>query len=227
MKNKKIQRKKIFGTNPMPNAGSDLRKVHMSQIGSFIERFIGIEHEITPGKINASGKLIKKPNWGYGKLTYEPNPDAMVHEIGHLFLAPMGISLADYDNEMRAQFGHVIKTYGYLKQKRSLFEVMPMAMEQKIRRMAGLPPSQKHIVCNSVNDGPRTCLETGEIITNRVKKGKKVIDYIRCSRLLDYNALKRLRMIQEGILKFDVKRGWYYNNNIDAKINLRAMEVKS
>lgn len=221
-KNKKIQRDKVFGRTSMPNAGSNMRDKHMRHIQFYIESFLGIPNGVTDGKINAKGELILKPNWDNETLDYEPNPDAAVHEIAHLFLAPLGVSLKQYDNEMREQFGHIIKTYGYLKQKRSLFEVLPMAMEQKIRRLLGIPASDKHIKLRSRFDKPRTCLETGEVITDRVSRNGKWIDLIRCSRLLDAGCLERLEMILNGEIYFDVAKGWLYNSSIDAKINRRA-----
>lgn len=221
-KNKKLQRAKVFGLSAMPNAGTEMRNKHMKHIQYWIESFLGLPNGVTSGKLNAKSKLLLKPNWENNTLDYEPNPDAAVHEIGHLFLAPLGVSLEAYDSEMREQFGHVIQTYGFMKQKRSLFEVLPMAMEQKIRRLLGMPPSDKHIKLKSRFDRPRTCLETNEVITNRVRRGDKWIDLIRCASLLDAGCLERLEMILSGEILFDSTSGWYYNNSIDAKINRRA-----
>jgi hypothetical protein len=210
-------KQQIFGSNPMPNANSPMRKKHMSHIKNWIAGRLGLKNRVTKGKINASGKHILKPDWTTGYLEYEPNPDAAIHEVAHVFLAPIGVSLAEIQKEMDAQFGFAQSHYGYMKQKRTVFEVLPMAMEQKVRRLMGLPASTKFVKV-SKTDGPRTGIDTGLPIAVRV--GDK--DLIRCSKNLDAGCLERLEMILNGEIKFDKDKGWYYSNSIDAKINRRA-----
>jgi hypothetical protein len=214
--------KMIFGTNPQPPLSSSMRAKHMEHIQCFILERLHLDNEVTPGKINASGKLIKKPNWEYGKLTYEPNPDAMVHEIAHLILAPNNMGLAEYDNEMRRQFGEVNSKYGYMKQKRSLYETIPMGLEQKLRRRMGLPPSQKHVKVDK-NTPIRTAVETGEPIAvrllNAAGQGR---DLIRLSQNLNAAALTRLEQFDNGEIEFCAINGWTERQDINAKINRRA-----
>lgn len=207
----------VFGTTSMPAAKSKMRQKHMTHISTFIKSKFKLDNRVTKGKLNKSGKFIEKPDWTTGYLEYEPNPDAAVHELAHLVLAPMGMSLADIQKDMDLQFGFSISTHGYMKQKRTLFEVMPMAMEQKLRRLMGLPASTKFI---KVTEGqsPRLGIDTGLPIADRV--GDK--DLIRCSRNLDKGCLERLDMILNGEIVFDKVKGWYYSKDINAKINRRA-----
>lgn len=214
-------KQQVFGNNSMPAANSLMRKKHMSHIKTYILSKLGLKNRVTKGKVNSSGKHIMKPDWTTGFLEYEPNPDAAIHEVAHVFLAPIGMSLANIQKEMDAQFGYVQTQYGYMKQKRTVFEVLPMAMEQKIRRLMGLPASTKFVKVTQ-GDGPRLGIDTKQPIAVRV--GDK--DLIRCSKNLDKGCLERLEMILNGELKFDINKGWYYSNSIDAKINRRARLAK-
>lgn len=210
-------KQQIFGTNSMPPASSKMRQKHMFHIKSWIEKGLGLKNRVTKGKINASGKHILKPDWTTGFLEYEPNPDAAVHEVAHVFLAPIGTSLADIQKEMDAQFGFSQSHFGYMKQKRTVFEVLPMAMEQKVRRLMGLPASTKFVKVEK-GQGPRLGIDTNQPIAVRV--GDK--DLIRCSKNLDAGCLERLEMILNGEIKFDKDKGWYYSQDVNAKINRRA-----
>jgi hypothetical protein len=210
-------KQKITGLNPMPSVNSKARELHMKLIHNFIQDKIGLKNRVTSGKLNASGRHIMKPDWTTGYLEYEPNPDAAIHEVAHVFLAPMGMSLTDIQRDMDQQFGFVQSQYGYMKQKRTEFEVIPMAMEQKIRRMIGLPASTKFVKVND-GDAPRITVDTK--IECAVRVGNK--DLIRCSKNLPKGALKRLNDIQNGIIKFDITKGWFYSNDINAKINKKV-----
>lgn len=211
-------KQEIFGTNSMPPANSEMRKKHMRQINRFIKKQFGLKNRVTKGKYNSAGKFIEKPDWSTGYLEYEPNPDAAVHELAHLILAPMGMSLADIQKDMDAQFGYVQSTHGYMKQKRTLFEVLPMGMEQKLRRLMALPASTKFVKVDE-NAPVRTGIETGMPIAVRYDNK----DFIRCAKNLDAKCLERLEMVLNKEILFDVKKGWYYNNKcIHARINRRA-----
>lgn len=214
---------KKLGTTSTPSVNSPLRAKHMEVINKYGSKFV--KNRITKGKINKSGKHIMKPDWTTGFLEYEPNPDAAVHELAHLFLANEGMSLADIQRDMDSQFGYSITEFGYMQQKRTLFEVMPMGMEQKIRRRLGLPASMKHIKVASKNAPIRVLAEDGKTpIAKRVKaKNGQYVDLIRLSSNLDAGASKRLELIDLGILKFDAVRGWHESNSIDAKINKRGL----
>jgi hypothetical protein len=214
-------KQEIFGNNSMPSVNSKMRKKHMNHIKFWIRKELGLKNRVTKGKINASGKHIMKPDWTTGFLEYESNPDAAIHEIAHIFLAPMGVSLANIQKELDAQFGFSQSYYGYMKQKRTVFEVLPMAMEQKIRRLIGLPASTKFVKVFK-NQGPRLGVDTRQPITVRV--GDK--DFIRCSKNLDKKCLDRLEMILNGEIKFDKIKGWVFVNSINAKINKRARILK-
>lgn len=216
-------KQQIFGTNSMPPVNSEMRKKHMKQINIFIKKQFGLKNRVTKGKHNSAGKFIMKPDWSTGYLEYEPNPDAAVHELAHLILAPMGLGLSEIQKEMDSQFGFVQSNHGYMKQKRTLFEVLPMAMEQKLRRLMGLPASTKFIKVKET-DQIRTGVDTGMPIAVRV--GNK--DLIRSSRNLDNKCLERLEMVLNKEILFDSNKGWYYNNKcVHARINKRARLSKA
>lgn len=221
MKNAKEQKNKVFGKTAQPSVNSTLRAKHMKHIQEFITSSVGLKNEVTRGKLNASGKHIMKPDWTKGQLEYEPNPEAAVHELGHLYLMPMGMSLADCQENMDKQFGFVQTHFGYMKQKRTFFEISAMAMEQKIRRRAGLPASEKAIVVTDLTKA-RLSVDCKSSVANRIKKGNKTLDLIRCSKNLDKGCLERLEMIDNKEIVFDVNKGWIVNNDINAKINRRA-----
>lgn len=227
MKNKTIQREKVFGKTAMPANNSKMRDKHMSHIQTWVKKTFGIDNRITLGKYNSAGKFIKKPDWTTGFLEYEPNPDAAVHEIAHLLLANLGITLGEIQQEMDSQFGFSQSTFGYMQQKRSVFEVFPMGVEQLIRRRLGLPASTKHV--QVTEETPmRVAVEDNKTpIAKRVKlKNGKIVDYIRLSSNLDANARERIEMIDNGELIFDLKKGWIESQSIDAKINRRARLAK-
>jgi len=212
-KNKRIRMKQVWGSKSSPSSRSNMRQKHINHIINYLGDRFGLSARVTPGKLNKSGKFIKKPDWGTGHLEFEPNPDAAVHELGHLFLSNAPLKM--YQNEMDSQFGYVISEYGYMKQKSSLFEILPMAMENKIRRRLGLPAYSTGL---PLKDKPRTCVETGErygvIVGDR--------ELIRLSRNLDKGCLDRLQMIDNGELVYNPSVGWTESDSIDARINRRA-----
>lgn len=221
MRNLKKQKLEVFGKTAQPGVNTVLRKKHMQHIKNYIKNVVGLKNNVTKGKLNASGKHIMKPDWTKGQLEYEPNPEAAVHELGHLYLAPLGMSLADCQRNMDKQYGFVNSHFGYAQQKKSYFEVSAMAMEQKIRRRMGLPPSIKSVAVTDKTK-QRISVDCKSVIAERIVKGGKVLDLIRSSRNLDAGCLERLEMIDNGEIVFDVRKGWVQNNSIDAKINRRA-----
>lgn len=212
-KNAKLQRKAIFGSNAKPSMGP-LREKHMKHIRDFFKAAWGLKSRVTKGKFNKAGKHILKPDWTKGVLEYEPNPDAAVHEFAHLVLAPALTPLTQVQRDMDAQFGYLISEYGYMQQKRSYFEVLPMGMEQKLRRRLGLPAT---VVKVKAGRKPRLSLETGDPIAERVGK----FELIRSARNLDNGCLDRLAQIDNGELKWTAK-GWVESQSVDARINRRA-----
>lgn len=222
MKNKKLQRAKVWGRRSTPAARSSMREKHLKHIIQWCEKFLGVPARVTPGKFNQAGKFIKKPDWSSGFLEFEPNPDAAVHELAHLILATPGEGLAEIQRSMDKQFGFVIKHYGYMKQKRSAFEVLPMGLEQKLRRVLGLPPSM-HGVKVEAGAPIRTAVEDNKTpIAKRVKTRGGYKDLIRLSSNLDAGCLRRLDAVLNGELTFDVNRGWIPKRGVNARINRRA-----
>ena len=226
MKNKTIQRNKVFGKTAMPSSKSAMRDKHMKHIQEFVKRFFGIDNRVTKGKYNSAGKFIKKPDWTTGFLEYEPNPDAAVHEIAHLALATEGLGLGDIQKDMDAQFGFCQSSFGYMQQKRSIFEVFPMGMEQLLRRRMGLPASTKFVKVDESTPVRVAAEDNKTPIAKRINKNGKLIDLIRLSSNLDAGARERMEMIDNGEIVFDLHKGWVESNTIDAKINRRARLAK-
>lgn len=220
-KNVRKQKKRLFGTASTPQSGSVQRWLHMTHIQICIDRYLNVPNRMTPGRKNANGKHIDKPDWKSGYLEYQSNPDAAIHELGHLYLMPLGMNLSNCQIEMDAQFGHCISQYGFMTQKRTLFEVLPMAMENKIRRRFGLPACSIHIK----EDKTRTSVDNGTVIAVKAPRKGATVNLIRQTRLLNKDSLERLRMIDNGELIFDAERGWHLSECINSKINARARSM--
>lgn len=153
-KNVREQRRKVFGTNAMPAKSSKMHGKHMDSIGKFVKDFLGLELKPSGGKLDEEtgerrhtkkGKPqvgTDKPDWRSGDLEAQWNPDAAIHELGHLFLLPKGVGIEDAQKLMDKQYSDVQAQYGYQQQKRSKYETEPMAAEQIIRRVIGLPATE-------------------------------------------------------------------------------------
>lgn len=200
-KNKRIQRTKIFGKKSTQPVNSAMRDKHMTHIHDWIDKFIGVPNRVTEGKLNSAGVHVKKPDWGTGYLEYEPNPDAALHEIAHLILLPLGMGLTEGQRYLDDSFGYVASRYGYMKQKKSLFEIIPMGMEQKLRRLMGMPACTHNV---KPDNSPRLCVETGQRYTVIVKNK----ELLRLSSNLDKGCLNRLDDFITGKIKFNVDKGW-------------------
>jgi len=240
-KNVREQRKKVFGSKSQPGKGSKMRDKHMETIGMFADRFLGLQLNPSGGKIDeeTGGRRsdkpkvgVDKPDWRSGQLETQWNPEAAVHEMAHLMLLPQGIGLEDGQRLMDQQYKDVQRDYGYMKQKESRHEVQPMAAEQIIRRMMGLPASQ---VAKQVkpDDPERVAVEDGKTpIAQRVQRGKtrqgdaKYVDLLRLSQNLTPENRKTLTRRLSGQEVFHPEKGWHNAETSDAKINTRAEEEK-
>jgi len=237
-KNVREQRAKVFGRRSQPAKRSPMRDKHMQSISDFSEKFLGLKLNPSGGKIDEkTGERrdenpdigVDKPDWRSGQLESQWNPEAAVHELSHIFLLPKGVGLEDGQRLMDKQYADVQKKYGYMKQKRSEGEVQPMAAEQLIRRMLGLPASEVAVPVKA-GEPPRTGVEEpNREIATRVQRGKtrdgedKHVDLIRQVRLLNPDNRKRIHQIMTGQILFHPEHGWYDNPDVNAKINARAM----
>lgn len=219
-KNAKLQKKLIFGCKSTPPAKSAMREKHLKHISASFLNMLGIKSRVTKGKLNHAGKFIYKPDWTKGVLEFQDNPDAAIHEFAHLYLMPEGYDLPMFQRFMDEAWGWVNVKWGFMKQKRTYFEVLPMGLEQKLRRRLGLPASNVHIKVKR-GDPVRTSIETGQPIADRATIKGQTVDFIRCSRNLDPLSLERLDMIDCGELVW-TKFGWTKGISIDARINARA-----
>lgn len=229
-KNVREQKKKVFGTNAAPKAGSDMQKKHINHIKEFAKKFLDLKIHPSGGKIDPdTGKRrdkdaeagVDKPDWRSGHLEAQWNPDALIHEIAHLMLLPAGVGLEAGQELMDKQYGDVQRKYGYMKQKRSMGEVQPMAAEQLIRRAIGLPANRNAVPAAGEDAPPRTAVEDpSNIIGTRIKAGKnkkgedKWVDLIRQSRFLSpENKIRMERVFSKKII-FHPERGWVENPDL-------------
>jgi len=161
-----------------------------------------------------------KPDWRSGRLETQPSPDAAVHELAHLDLAPEGMPAPEFQSEMDRLWGESQTKYGHMQQKRTQGEIQPMSVENPIRREIGLPSNrttkpvkqQEHAL-----DDP----EQPRFVEGKDAKGKKAF-YDRQARLQSPATKERVQQVREGSLKFDPEIGWYRSTTPDALINLRA-----
>lgn len=226
-KNVREQKKKVFGTNSAPKAGSEMQEKHIAHISKFAKKFLGLDLKPSGGKIDVdTGKRknkdaeegVDKPDWRSGQLEAQWNPDAIIHELAHLMLLPQGVGLKQGQQLMDKQYGDVQRDYGYMKQKRSQGEVQPMAAEQLIRRVLGLPANRNSVAVPSKDAPPRVAVEDpNKVIGTRVKTGKnkagqeKWADLIRQSNNLSPENKERMHAVFSRKVVFHPEQGWIEN----------------
>jgi hypothetical protein len=222
-KNKKEKRAEAFGGwHTAPD--SDQRKKQMGALEQLGRKRYGLETERSPGKPNAKGKTIDKPHLMTGKLQHIGNPDSLVHEMGHVERAPKGQSLADYQVEMDREWGVQNVKYGFKQQARAKEEYETTALEQPLRRRAGLPAHLKE----TSNPDPKRDFavdEPNKKITHEVKlpSGRKAkLTGTSMNRSPEANT--RLDQVDRGELKYSADKGWHESHDINGKINRRARE---
>jgi hypothetical protein len=173
-------------------------------------------------KAKGTKRVDPKPDWRSGQLETQPSPDAAVHEVAHLDLAPEGMTAPQFQTEMDRLWGESQSKYGHMQQKKTRGEIQPMAIENPIRRELGLPANKqtKPVKENQgVLDDP-----TGQerrFVEGKDSKGRTVF-YDRQSRLQNPETRERRQQISEGSLKFDPQKGWHKVSDPNALINLRA-----
>jgi hypothetical protein len=177
-------------------------------------------------KEKGTKRVDPKPDWRSGQLETQPSPDAAVHELSHLDLAPEGMTAPKFQTEMDRLWGDSQSKYGHMQQKKTRGEIQPMSIENPIRREMGLPANKqtKPVTANqSVLDDP-----TGKekrFVEGKDANGKKAF-YDRQSRLQNQDTKDRRQQIQEGSLKFHPEKGWQQASDTNALINLRGRGLK-
>lgn len=229
-KNVREQKKKVFGTQAQPAKGSALREKTMSHLQDFVKRRYGLDLQPSGGKISEeTGERrdespevgVDKPDWRSGKFEAQWSPDAAVHEAAHLELMPEGVDLPGGQRLMDQQYADIQREHGYMKQKRSSFEKEPMALENPIRRRAGLPPTRRDVPVKA-GDPARTTVDTGEPAAVRVQRGKKLVDQMAHAKLMRPESRQRQEDIDQGIVRYSPTEGWHPSDESDALVNLRG-----
>ena len=233
-KNVRKQRKKVFGTSASPSPKSKQREKQMRHIQEKLtDRYKGsVPVRQTPGKLNAAGKLIDKPDWKTGNLEYQGNPDAAIHEAGHFEQIPEGRTMEEHQAHMDRRFGEINRDYGYLKAKQTQDEIQPQAAENPLRRRLGLPANTTEVLVTEPgkkrgrrpepgDEIPRA-LDTGDLMAVKGKKQGKDVFLRRQSRLLSDENRERLNQIDTGELVYDRDLGWIEGSSPDAKINQKV-----
>jgi len=160
-----------------------------------------------------------KPDWRSGRLETQPSPDAAVHELAHLYLAPEGMNPAAFQEHMDELWGESQKKYGHMQQKKTYGEIQPMSVENPIRRELGLPANR---ATKPVKQNEKALDYEGyRFVEGKDSTGKKVF-YDRQSRLMTPETRERVEQIREGSLKFHPSVGWFKDNSPDSLINLRG-----
>lgn len=229
-KNVREQKKKVFGTQAQPAKGSAMREKTMSHLQDFVKRRYGLDLQPSGGKISEeTGERrdenpdigIDKPDWRSGEFEAQWSPDAAVHEAAHLELMPEGVDLPGGQRLMDQQYADIQRHHGYMKQKQSSFEKEPMALENPIRRRAGLPPTKRDV---PVKEGApaRMTVDTGEPAAVRVQRGKKLVDQMAHAKLLRPESRQRQQDIDEGVIQYTPSEGWQPSSDPNALVNLRG-----
>lgn len=180
------------------------------------------EEKVRQEKVKQLGlkRVDPKPDWRSGQLETQPSPDAAVHELAHLDLAPEQMTAPEFQKEMDRRWGESQKKYGHMQQKKTQWEIQPMSLENPIRRELGLPANR---ATKPVSEGQAAIDDPTQqrFIQGKDSQGRTVF-YDRQSRLMNPETKERLAQIREGSLKFDPKSGWQPSSDVNALINLRG-----
>lgn len=169
----------------------------------------------------------EKPDWQSGFLETQPNPDAAIHELAHLVLAILGMSMSDFQVWMDREWGASQRENGHLQQKRTAGEVQPMALENLLRRRLGLPPHRSFKRVADPFLPVEQCIDgTGPRFFRARNNNGEMIDYMRATNLLSTDNRKQFEETELGILSYDKDNGWTESTSIHALINLRDRNEK-
>lgn len=164
-------------------------------------------------------RVDPKPDWRSGNLESQPSPDAAIHELAHLDLAPKGMNPADFQGHMDDLWGQSQSKYGHMQQKKTQGEIQPMSMENTIRRQLGLPANK---ATKPVKENQKVLdADQNRFVEGKDKKGQTAF-YDRQTRLQSPETKQRASDIKEGIVEFNPEKGWQDSSSSNALINLRG-----
>lgn len=239
----KIQRAKIFGERGDPGKNSAKGKAQMIALIKTAAKRYGLEVTPSKGKIEedgsrrdfdpkqVGGKL--KPDWRSNEMESQMNPQAISHEMAHLEISPEGKRLPTLQEEMDEGYADVASKFGG-RQKQTQGEIQPMAMENPLRRRAGVPafarpqyndPTMGKGKEPITEESPeRVALDTGEKYAVRLQDPEtgEMYDLIGLAKNASPPNLERLQAVDEGSMKFNKAKGWHKTSTPDALVNLRG-----
>jgi len=221
-KNVREQKKKVFGTSPMPTAESPMRQKVMDHVIKWAQKRYNMPIERSPGKLNAAGKIIDKPAMSQQSLQHIGNPASLIHELAHIEnMKESGMPPDQFQKWMDKRWAEINQQYGYKQQAREAEEYEAHGAENKIRRQLGLPAH------------PRPTKEPGKKRLFAADKPDKQIAMdvphkggTRRITGLSSNLDARKPKFEErqaGLEEFGPKTGWKPSMTPDALINRRAM----
>ena len=235
---------RLFGERGDPGKNSKKGIAQMQALIRLAAKRYGMEVVPSKGKIDeetgerkdfdpkqVGGKL--KPDWRSGELESQMNPQAIAHELAHLEIAEAGTSLANIQRAMDQDFREKASQFG-ARQKQTQGEIQPMAMENPLRRRAGVPAFARPQYNDPTmgkgkepiteHSPERTALDTGEKYAIRLRDPDtgETYDLIGRSANLNPANLERLQAVDEGSMKWHPKKGWQKVSTPNALINLRG-----
>jgi hypothetical protein len=139
-KNVREQRKKVFGSNPTPAVDSPARQKMMDHIVRYAQQRYNMPVERAPGKLNAMGEMIDKPELSNRSIQHIGNPASLLHELAHIeIMKDKGMDPNSFQKWMDKKWGQINVDYGYKQQAREAEEYESHGAETKMRRQLGLP----------------------------------------------------------------------------------------
>ncbi len=239
----KVERAKLFGEKGNPGKSSAKGKAQMIALIKTAARRYGLDVVPSQGKIEESGERRDfdpkqvggklKPDWRSNEMESQMNPQAISHEMAHLEISPEGKQLPTLQKDMDEGFADVASKFGG-RQKQTQGEIQPMAMENPLRRRAGVPAFARPQYSDPTmgkgkepitEESPeRTALDTGEKYAQRLTDPEtgEMYDLIGLSKNAAPANLERLMAVDEGSMKFGKGKGWHKTSTPDALINLRG-----
>lgn len=239
----KVERARIFGERGNPGKNSEKGKAQMVALIKTAAKRYGLDVVPSKGKIEESGERRDfdpkqvggklKPDWRSNELESQMNPQAISHEMAHLEISDEGKRLPTLQKEMDEQYAETASEFGG-RQKQTQGEIQPMAMENPLRRRAGVPAFARPQYTDprmgksketlSEESPDRKALDTGEKYAVRLQDPEtgEMYDLIGLSKNASAPNMERLQAVDEGSMKFGKGKGWHKTSNPDALINLRG-----
>lgn len=174
-------------------------------------------------------KGVVKPDWRSGKLESQQNIGARVHELAHLEELPEGLGLPEAQIHMDVGSGEAASKYhGAGKQIER--EIIPMSMENRLRRRAGIPAYGRPQYTNpeigrskeklTEASPERISLDTKRKYGRRFKdpKTKEVYDLIAQSSNITPEMQRRMEEVDTKEKVYDPEKGWVEGQSVHAKM---------